>query len=175
MLQLLIGLSIHESVWWSGCYGFLEEALAKNSNFSQHMLVQYMTIQICLTWSDRECWVCKKAAAGLPQGRGYCKVRWIMNWRQVFLETEMLPVFAQAKHRKRASLLRDEDVPIQIHEWLLQTSKVYKTPDKLCQWINESLHVEIMGCADSNISECTVNRCWMISWATTMACGRKES
>jgi hypothetical protein len=32
------------------CYGLIEDALAKNSNFSLRMLVQYISnIQICLT------------------------------------------------------------------------------------------------------------------------------
>ena len=103
----------------------------------------------------------KEAAAGLPHGRGFCSsARCIMNWTKVFLETEMLPVSKQGQHQKRTSLLSDEDVSIRIHEWLLQTSKVHRTPDKLCRWINESLLVEIMGSTCHNISERTVNR-WM--------------
>ena len=88
----------------------------------------------------------KTAAAALPKGRGFGSSRCIMNWIKVFLETERLPVSAeQGKHRKTASLLRDEDVLIRIREWLLRTLKVHQTPDKLCHWINGYLNVLSQG------------------------------
>ena len=153
---------LREHMMW--CYGLIEEIVAKNCNFSRRMLVQYIAIQKCLACridGMGKVESAKEAAAGLPHGRGYCSsVRCIMNWTKVFLETEMLPVSKQGQHQKRTSLLSDEDVSIRIHEWLLQTSKVHRTPDKLCRWINESLLVEIMGSACHNISERTVNR-WM--------------
>ena len=82
--------------------------------------------------------------------------------REVFLEIEEnLPVSEQRKHRKTASLLRDENVSIRIHQWLLRTSKVHRTPDKLCHWIHESLLVEMTRSAiTSKISARTVTR-WM--------------
>jgi hypothetical protein len=83
----------------------------------------------------------------------------------VFLETEMLPVSEQGKHQKRALLLSDKDVSSRICEWRLQTSKVHRTPDKLCHWINESLLVEVMGCAGYNVSEHTVRQ-----WMNTVGC-----
>jgi hypothetical protein len=152
---------VQEHMMW--CYGLIEESVAKNSNFCRRVLVQYIAIQKCLACRIDEMGKvesAEEAAAGLPQGRGYCSsVRCIMNWTRVFLETEMLPVSKQGQHQKRTSLLSDEDVSIRIHEWLLQTSKVHRTPDKLCRWINDSLLVEITGPAGPKVSdERTVNR-----------------
>lgn len=150
-----------EHMMW--CYSLIEGVLAKNSDFNRRMLVQYITIQKCLACridGMGKVESAKTAAAGLPQGRGYCSMRCIMNWTKVFLETETLLVSEQGKHRKRASLLSDEDVSTRIHEWLLRTSKVHRTPNKLCQWINESLFVEITGFVGPTISERTVRR-WM--------------
>jgi hypothetical protein len=154
--------AVREHMMW--CYGLIEEIVAKNSNFCRRILVQYITIQKCLACQIdgmRKVESAKIAAAGLPKGSGYCSsIKCILNWTKVFLETEMLPVSEQGKHRKRASLLNDEDVSSRIREWLLLTSKVYRTPDKLCRWINESLLVEITGYVGHNVSERTVRR-WM--------------
>ena len=111
------------------CYGLIEGILAKNSDFSRRTMVQYITIQKCLACridGMGKAESAKTAAAALPKGRCFGSSRCIMNWTKVFLETEKLPVSEQGKHRKTASLLRDEDVSIRIHQWLLRTSKSIK-------------------------------------------------
>jgi hypothetical protein len=101
------------------CYGLIEGILTKNSDFSRRTMVQYITIQKCLACRIDGMGKVKSAetaVAALPKGRGFGSSRCIMNWTKVFLETERLPVSEQGKHRKTASLLRDEDVSIRIHE-----------------------------------------------------------
>ena len=128
------------------------------------MLVQCITIQKCLACQNDgmgKVEPAKIAAAGLPQRSEFCSIiKCILNLTKVFLETELLPVSEQGEHQKRASLLSYEDVLSRIREWLLLSLNVHCTRDKVCRWINESLFVEVMGCAGHNVSERTVQQ-WM--------------
>jgi len=145
------------------CYDLIDNILLKSSSsFSRRSLVQYVTVQkslSCRIDGMGKVEAAEIASECLPGGASRT-ARCILNWTNVFLATGRLPVSNQGKHQKSVSLLSDEDVSIRIRDWLIETSKVHRTPEKLAKWVNHSLLLEMTGTCMSNVSVCSVRR-WM--------------
>lgn len=146
------------------CYEVIHEKLnGSNANFSRRSMVQYICIQNCLRFQIDDglgkVESAKRASSCIP-GNSSRAFRCIMNWSSVFLETGLLPQSNQGKHRKTMSLLSDEDVSSRIREWLIAAPKGSRNPDKLANWVNNSLLLEIYGNGYTHVSVRSV-RNWM--------------
>jgi hypothetical protein len=75
-----------------------------------------------------------------------------MNWTEVFLETGQLPQSNQGKHQKSISLVSDEDISLRIPEWLTKAPKGSRNPEKLADWVNNLLSLEVKGNWNAHIS-----------------------
>ena len=103
----------------------------------------------------------EKASESLT-GRSSRTGRCIMNWTKYYLDNGVLPASYQGRHQKTSSVFRDEDSSSRISEWLREASKVDRSPEKLCVWVNETLLPELVGIETQTVSVRTV-RTWMNS------------
>lgn len=133
-----------------------------NSNFSRRTMVQYLTIQKCLGHQidgTGKVESAKQASSSIP-GNASRTMRCILNWTSVFLETGQLPQSNQGKHRKTLSILSDEDISIQIREWLATAPKGSRNPEQLANWVNNTLLLQVNGHRNTHVSVRTI-RNWM--------------
>ena len=139
----------------SECFQKIDCILSNsNSNFSRRELVQYMAILKTLSFLMQGVGKVASAekASECISGRSSRTGRCILNWTNIYLETMELPVSFQGKHQKTVSLLRDEDVVARVLQWLRESSKVNRCPEKLCVWINDVLLPELVGSEVQSIS-----------------------